>query len=163
MNLLALARSAIPKRPDGRTEAAANDHLRRAATPVESTELMTLIRLVLAGSPDEWNEVHRIAVADPESALVCYQALVAAAAPPPPDRFALPTCQQCGNLTRNGRCLAAGRGELPYVASKNYSPTSEIGRRCEGFLPQLGDADQRPGIERWPELAPAPAPRRESP
>ncbi len=159
MNLLALARSAIPKRPDGRPEAAANDHLRRIATPAESTELMVLIQSVLAGSPDEWPEVHRIAVADPESALICFQARAAAAAPPPPDRFALPTCQQCGNLTRNGRCLAAGRGELPYVASKNYSPTSEKGRRCEGFLPQPGDADQRPGMERWPNIDAAPKDR----
>jgi hypothetical protein len=73
-------------------------------------------------------------------------------------RFAeLPPCQQCRNLgipDRDGfrRCLAAARGELPYVASRNYSPVLWLGRRCGGFLPTLTDPDQRPGREHWPGL-----------
>ena len=77
----------------------------------------------------------------------------------PADPFpALPTCEQCLNLRqrdRDGarRCAAAARGELPYIANKRYCPAPEPGRRCEGFKPQPGNADQRNGRERWPELS----------
>ena len=74
----------------------------------------------------------------------------------PADPLALPTCTDCRNLgqrDRDGwrRCLAAARGELPYVASKRYAPAHQ-GKRCEGFKPQPDNVDQRTGRERWPEL-----------
>lgn len=60
-------------------------------------------------------------------------------------------CLWCGNLARNGRCLAAARGELR--AARDYSPTKpDLPQRCIGYLPPGDDPDQRPGCERWPEL-----------
>ncbi len=50
------------------------------------------------------------------------------------------------------RCRAAARRELPFVASRVYSPVLDVPRRCEGFKPKPGDADQRNGRERWPSL-----------
>lgn len=62
----------------------------------------------------------------------------------------LRTCEQCGNLTEAGRCLAAARREI--VASPNYAPIRLMPKRCEGYLPSPADPDQRPGRERWPGL-----------
>ena len=68
------------------------------------------------------------------------------------------TCQRCTNLDRQQgrdgfrRCLAAQRGELPYVASRDYSPVLNVPKRCEGYLPRPDDSDRRTGRERWPEL-----------
>lgn len=59
-------------------------------------------------------------------------------------------CAECGNLAGNGRCLAVARREV--VASRTYAPAPEWLRRCEGFKPQPGDPDQRPGRDRWPGL-----------
>lgn len=59
-------------------------------------------------------------------------------------------CAECGNLGSNGRCLAVARREL--VASRTYAPAPDWLRRCEGFKPQPGDPDQRPGRDRWPGL-----------
>ena len=60
------------------------------------------------------------------------------------------TCEQCGNLTGRGLCLAARRGEI--VASRSYEPIRDLPRRCEGYTPGADDADRRPGPERWPGL-----------
>lgn len=59
-------------------------------------------------------------------------------------------CADCANLAHNGRCSAAGRGEI--VAARNYRPVLSLPRRCEGYAPGPDDADRRPGRERWPGL-----------
>lgn len=60
------------------------------------------------------------------------------------------TCDQCGNLTEGGLCLAARRGEI--VANRIYAPIRDLPRRCEGYAPGAADADRRLGRERWPGL-----------
>ncbi len=85
--------------------------------------------------------------------------LAANDAAPPPLVYANPealadtrrTCQQCRNLAHNGRCMAAGRGELPLTASR-YEPFTDRLERCVGYLPGADDPDQRPGKERFPGL-----------
>jgi len=62
------------------------------------------------------------------------------------------TCRQCANLTAGGRCLAASRGELSHVASRNYSPVPGLPCRCAAYLPRADDADRRPGRVRWPGI-----------
>jgi len=47
----------------------------RGSTPAESAELRDLVRLVLADAPHEWDEVYRIACADPEAALTSFRLL----------------------------------------------------------------------------------------
>jgi hypothetical protein len=60
-------------------------------------------------------------------------------------------CLWCGNLARSGRCMAATRGELR--AARDYSPSMpDLPQRCISYLPAADDPDQRPGLERWPEL-----------
>ena len=59
------------------------------------------------------------------------------------------TCDQCANLIAR-RCQAAKRGEI--VASRNYEPTRDLPRRCEGYAPGADDPDRRHGAERWPGL-----------
>jgi hypothetical protein len=56
-------------------------------------------------------------------------------------------CTQCTNLTAQGLCLAARRGEI--VASRDFHPVRNILRRCEGYQPRPNDPDKRPGRERW--------------
>ena len=123
------------------------------ATASEAAELRALVRRVLADRPDEWDEAEAVALADPEAALTSFRAL-AAELPrlPLPDADDCRTCLQCACLSATGRCLAAGRGELLAVASQRYLPVPDLLRRCEGFLPQPADLDQRPGAERWPGL-----------
>ncbi len=41
------------------------------------------------------------------------------------------TCSQCGNLTKSGLCLAAGRGDI--FAGKPYRPVTDIPRHCDAF------------------------------
>jgi hypothetical protein len=65
----------------------------------------------------------------------------------PPDTRC--TCRQCRNLARNGRCLAAGRGELSLTSSQ-YEPFQDRLERCGGYLPTADEPDQRPGNERYP-------------
>jgi len=59
-------------------------------------------------------------------------------------------CTECANLTANGLCVAARRGEV--MASRTYHPVDHIPRRCEGYAPGPNDTDRRPGRERWPDL-----------
>lgn len=40
-------------------------------------------------------------------------------------------CSDCGNLTQRGRCLAAQRGEIDYVAT--FEPVQDVLRRCGKF------------------------------
>ena len=60
------------------------------------------------------------------------------------------TCHQCRNLAGR-RCQAAKRGEI--IASRNYEPIPNLLRRCEAYIPGGNDIDQRPALERWPNLA----------
>ena len=60
-------------------------------------------------------------------------------------------CRQCRNLARDGKCLAAGRGELP-MTSPRYEPDPDRLLRCVGYLPTAEDADQRHGRDRYPGL-----------
>jgi hypothetical protein len=71
-----------------------------------------------------------------------------------PDRLAdtRRTCRRCRELAGNGRCMAAGRGELPMTA-RQYEPVTDRLERCIGYLPGSDDPDQRPGRERYPHLA----------
>ncbi len=59
-------------------------------------------------------------------------------------------CDQCGNLTGRGLCLAAWRGEI--VANPDYEPVRDLLRRCEGYTAGADDPDKRTGRERWPGL-----------
>ena len=58
------------------------------------------------------------------------------------------TCRQCLNLARNGRCLAAGRGEIP-MTSRQYAPDPDQWQRCIGYAPGADDSNQRPGDKRY--------------
>lgn len=59
------------------------------------------------------------------------------------------TCDQCANLIGR-RCQAARRGEI--VANRDYEPSRDLPRRCEGYAPGPDDPDRRHGRERWPGL-----------
>ena len=98
-------------------------------------------------------EALAVAMADPEAALQSF----ALAHPDEPIRSSVKsddrrTCSGCMNLTGMGSCLAAARGELPYIASRKYSPAPNVPKRCEGYQPKASDADQRTAAERWPNL-----------
>lgn len=54
-------------------------------------------------------------------------------------------CREGSGLTAEGRCLAAARGELPYLANKRYEPVPDAQKRCEGYQPIAADPDQRSG------------------
>lgn len=60
------------------------------------------------------------------------------------------SCKQCANLSLQGRCLVAWRGEI--AASRSYEPIRDLARRCEGYAPGPDDSDKRHGRERWPGL-----------
>lgn len=59
-------------------------------------------------------------------------------------------CLECSKRARNGRCMAAAKGEI--VASRSYQPAPALLRRCEGYRPLPDDPDQRSGWDRWPGL-----------
>lgn len=121
-------------------------------------ELRGLVEAVLADEPDEQAEAVAVALRDPDNALICLQSLLAerGAGLPAAEVPSEPTCRDCASLARDGRCLAAGRGESlcgePGVR-RDYSP-AEIDRplRCLAFKPRSDAADQRSGVERWPFL-----------
>lgn len=58
-------------------------------------------------------------------------------------------CRQCLNL-RGEVCSIATPGGL-VSASRGYRPVN-LPMRCAGYMPDVDDADQRPGQERWPGL-----------
>jgi len=62
------------------------------------------------------------------------------------------TCQQCANLSLQGRCLAAWRGERPWGAHSDYSPAPDLLQHCASYLPGPADMDRRRGCDRWPNL-----------
>lgn len=59
-------------------------------------------------------------------------------------------CIHCTNLTQQGKCLAAFRGEI--LASRNFSPVRDQPHRCVGYKPSPTDPDQRSVADRWPGL-----------
>lgn len=54
------------------------------------------------------------------------------------------TCLQCRNLSEDGRCLAAWRGELLGVMP-DFEPIKDMLQRCAGYAPGPDDIDQREG------------------
>ena len=64
-------------------------------------------------------------------------------------------CTDCGWLSMNGVCRAAGPKHNPVIANRGYQPVRDLPRRCEGFSPYGDNPDQRRGFERWPGLAAA--------
>lgn len=68
------------------------------------------------------------------------------------DRDDRRACLACCNLSPEGRCLAAWRGERIGTAGRNYRPVRAVPRRCERYAPPPHDPDQRIGRERWPWL-----------
>jgi len=127
--------------------------IRRSTTVAETAELRALIQAVLADTPDEWDERHRIAYADPDSALISWRSLVVGMPPIVPPFPDPPTCRQCLNLSRCRKPpqidYAASRGTL---TSPPYDLAMDVGLRCGGYRPSAADPDQRPAWERWPEL-----------
>ena len=133
---------------------------RPSATPAEAGELRELIALILPDADEaEQAQALAVALADPEAALASFRALAADLrpnpAPYPDDRRA---CRECANLDRQRgrdgfrRCAAARRGELPYIAHRDYCPVPDQPQRCVGYLPHSDDPDQRTGRERWAGL-----------
>jgi hypothetical protein len=135
------------------------------AVPEQEAELRKLVSIVAADWPDR-DEALAVALADPVNALTCFRALArdqlradqAQSGPytdaplserdPDDDRR---TCTDCANLTpREGRCLAAWRGEGPPTAARDYHPIKNALLRCIAYAPKPSDPDQRPGRERWP-------------
>ena len=97
-------------------------------------------------NPEQRAEAKQIALADLEAALECYRAQVAkipGIQPTTDDRI---TCNQCKNLV--GRKCAKWK-ELG--AARGWEPV-QLPLRCGQFKPKAGDADQRTGAERWPNL-----------
>ena len=122
------------------------------------SELEALIGVVMPGNTANQREALTIALANPEAALTSFRALAADLKPHPlPAHDDRRTCLQCANLSSDGRCRAATRGELPFAASRKYSPVPGVPKRCESYLPRPNDADRRPGRERWPALIEPPA------
>jgi hypothetical protein len=134
---------------------------RREPTAAEAAELSALVRAVAAvgeWSAAEIEEAITLAQADPEAALICWRTLAAEHGLEPASHDDRRTCEQCTNLDRHRgrdgfrRCAAARRGDLPHVASRDYSPVPDVPKRCEGFTAKPDDPDQRSGCERWPGL-----------
>lgn len=61
------------------------------------------------------------------------------------------TCKVCKYYLSSGHCQAARQGLLPGT-SRQYQPFPAIPRRCEAYLPNAQQDDQRNGAERWPNL-----------
>jgi hypothetical protein len=149
MNLLDIARLAV-------ADNAVAAPIARGATPTEAAELRDLVSRVLTNAGDaDRAEALAVALADPEAALLSFRALAAVSSNGEPAvdvRDDRRTCTQCVSLTTTGRCLAAVRGELSYVTSRDYSPAPDVLKRCEGYRPKADDTDQRNGAQRWPSL-----------
>ena len=135
-------------------ELAANDPP-PVATPSQSDELRRLLAVVAADwSAEEQAEALAAALADPESALRSFRALVAERGASTPPRASLdPSCRSCANLAPGGRCLAAWRGESfgrGIATTKTYAPSEPDRPLCCGpYVPGPNDPDRRSGRERW--------------
>lgn len=145
-----------------------------SATPGQAAELFALLEVFGAEwSAEDKAEALEVAFADPVDALTCFRMLAAdfststraRAREPGPYTSALlaerdpdddrRTCSDCANLTpREGRCLAAWRGERPNaVARREYHPITDALLRCDRYAPGPNDPDRRGGAERWPLVA----------
>lgn len=117
----------------------------------EMASLAALVRSVGAAwafTPEEVAEALTHALAKPEEARACFEALAAEVASMDDDRT---TCQTCAGRRFDGACRAAQRGDISGTA-RNYTPDPAIRRRCEAYAPKPNDPDQRTGAERWPNL-----------
>lgn len=115
----------------------------------DSKALAALVRRVGAAwafSPAEVDEAVTVALAKPDEARECFEAL--AAEIPATDSDDRMTCRECRNRSWAGVCRAAA--EL--TAAPSYSPDPAIRRRCEAFQPMPSNPDQRTGAQRWPGL-----------
>lgn len=68
-----------------------------------------------------------------------------------PDTDNRRTCRQCMNL-RGRVCSVASPGGI-VSANRGYAPDTDTMQRCNGYLPDPTDEDQRPGTTRWPGLS----------
>ncbi len=126
---------------------------RRSATVDEAAELRALIEAVLADAPEKWDEVFRIACADPESALISWRSLIVGVPPVVPPFPDPPTCRQCLNVWRCRKPPPIGYADSrSALTSPPYDPAIDVGLRCESYRPNAADPDQRPAWERWPDL-----------
>lgn len=117
----------------------------------EMASLAALVRSVGAAwafTPEEVGEALANALAKPEEARACFEALAAEVASMDDDRT---TCQTCVGRRFDGVCRAAQRGDISGSA-RSYTPDPSIRRRCEAYAPKPDDPDQRTGAERWPNL-----------
>ena len=62
-------------------------------------------------------------------------------------------CEMCINLTKDGHCKQAKRGNMPDTM-KYWNPNPILERRCYHYDPVAGLTDQRKGSELWPTLSP---------
>lgn len=100
-------------------------------------------------NPEQRDEAKQIALADLEAALECFRDLAARIPGGPGVQSATDDrirCNQCANLA--GRKCTKWK-ELG--AARGWEPV-QLPLRCEQFKPKAGEADQRTGAQRWPEL-----------
>jgi hypothetical protein len=108
----------------------------RMATAREATELRLLIETLLDDDAER-AEALRIALADVESALTCFRALVGTDNADDPR---MRRCLECSAYSvTTGRCRQAAHGvPLGFRVSRIYRPVfPERPHRCAGFLPVL--------------------------
>jgi hypothetical protein len=114
-------------------------------------ELRDLIGRVL-DDPEEREEALAVGTLDLEAALTSYR-LLDARTSDSARGDSRRRCDQCRNLSDEGRCRAAWRGEpLGYSAPRTYHPVVMLPQHCAGFKPFGDDSDQRTGHDRWPSL-----------
>lgn len=126
--------------------------VQRAAPSLDADAGVELLALVDAVAdfhgfnPEQRVEAKQIALADLEAALECFRALVAkipGIQPATDDRI---TCSQCANLAGRKCSKWEAMG-----AARGWEPV-QLPLRCEQFKPKAGEADQRTGAQRWPNL-----------
>lgn len=141
----------LERRPDAIAAEPIPERIRHQATPEQEAELRALVAAVGVAyaffTPAEQQEALDLALWDVEAALQSYremaneQNIIL-------DRDDRRRCDQCANLSHDGKCAAW----QAVGAMRGYSPVRDIPRRCEGYAPGADDSDKRPGGERWPEL-----------
>ena len=151
-----------PNLPAAAPAIAPAERARLGDTMAPETELIALVDAIAdfhGFNPEQRAEAKQIAVADLDAALECFRGLATkipgvpgATAPfgairavqsATDDRI---MCNQCANLA--GRKCTRWK-ELG--AARGWEPV-QLPLRCEQFRPVAGEADQRTGAERWPNL-----------
>ncbi len=143
----------LPDQPPNVTPAATtiapDERAPRHADIDAHAELLALVDAVADFhdfNPEQRAEAKEIALADLEAALECFRDLAAripSIQPATDDRI---TCNRCVNLV--------GRKCTKWIemgAVRGWEPV-QLPMRCEQFTPKAGEADQRTGAERWPNL-----------